>query len=113
MSYYCNTYEGINDCGTGVGSLLVTSLRILLMPLLPEELFTDCRVVLLTGVLLLPGICPTLCNAGLNGVDIAVDGKPRPNMLLLKPDCKLNIILYILFIIIKLLVKKKFNKNQS
>ena len=75
-----NTYTGKNDWGIGVGSLLCTSLRILLIPLLPDECVIDWREV--KSPVLSPVRGEGCCrwrNAGLNGVEVALEVKPTPN----------------------------------
>ena len=72
-------YLGMNDCGTGVGSELLISLCILLIPLLAVVLVERADRGRVKSV----GVAIGCLAAGWNGVDVAKLGNALPNKELL------------------------------
>ena len=82
MAYNCVTFKpylGIKDCGTGVGSELLNSLCILLIPLLAVVFVERAD----RGRVWSVGVASGCLAAGWNGVDVAKLGNALPNKELL------------------------------
>lgn len=102
-----HTYNGMYECGIGVGSLLWISPWILLMPLLPE-VWPDWSVVLLWRLVMSPfPACPLA--AGWNGVDVACPARFPAKRVLLSPTCYNNNCYQVIIVISSMWIIKRLH----